>query len=77
MEELFAARNMTSPWVNRSDLLAGNTLTSAPVSIRNCCLEFLPKSRRRREVPVAWAAFTDWRSSFPTAVETYKVCGIL
>ena len=27
-------------------------------------------------MPVAWAAFTDWQSSFPVAVETCKAHGI-
>ena len=28
-------------------------------------------------MPVAWAAFTNWQSSFPVAVETCKAHGIL
>ena len=76
MIELFAARNVTSVLCKRSDRPAGNTLISAPASIKKFCLVFLSKRRRRQDLPVAWAAFTDWPSSLPMAVETCKVRGI-
>lgn len=76
MIELFTASNVTSPFLKRSDHPAGNTLIAAPVSIKKLCFAFLSKSWRRGDFPVVWAAFTNRRSSFPVAVETYKVCGI-
>ena len=74
MVELFAARKVRSVLCKRSVLVAGKTLISEPVSTRKYCLMFESKSRSKWDLPVEWAAFTDWLAGFP--IEICRVRGI-
>ena len=74
MVELFAARKVRSVLCKRSVLVAGKTLISEPVSTRKYCLMFESKSLSKWDLPVEWAAFTDWLAGF--LIEICRVRGI-
>ena len=71
MIELFAARKVTSPFLKRSERLAGKTLSAAAASIKKFSI-LLIKSKEGRGT-----SRVDWRSSFSVAVETCSAHGIL